>query len=570
MAVVAEPILEEQATSASPFSEHARAQYGALAAMRWSMFRNSVRSTKGAIELGARTVSTLVFCLMGLGLAFGLGVGAFFTVRKSQWLILALLFWAVLLIWQVVPITLAAFQQQFDMASLLRFPLSFPMFYTLNLIFGLIDVSTIMGGFCCMGVWVGITVAKPELSGWAALMLLVFGLFNVLLVRAIFAWIDRWLAQRRTREIVTAIFLVAVLCLQFLNPAFGMVKYRSPNSPQARATRMKRQAEFGPWIDRATAVQNWLPPGLAARVVSGAAEGSPAAGLPLLALLALYAAAPGLALGSRLHAEFRGENLGEAPSRKQAQTRGSSGWRLDGSGPIAAVIEKEIRTLMRAMPLLYALGAPLLMVFIFAGVFHSRGGARFQWVLLVSLAYAILGFTQLLYNNLGTEGTGIQVLFLSPTPFRTVILAKNLFHSALFALDAVLVTILASLRYGFPSAIILAATWAWLLFALPMHLAAGNLFSMWMPYRINLGRIGRQKGAQANALLSMVVQVGVLGVGAGVLFLCSLYAKLWLAIPVFVLMGAIAVVVWLRVLAHVDEIAYRQREDLVAELVRTE
>jgi ABC-2 type transport system permease protein len=307
--------------------------------------------------------------------------------------VLALLLWAAFLIWQIVPITLASFQQQFEMASLLRFPLAFPTFYTLHLIFGFVDASTIMGGFCCLGIWMGITVAKPALSGWAALALLVFGLFNVLLVRAIFAWIDRWLAQRRTREIVSAIFLVGVLSLQLLNPAFGIVKYQSPNSPAARAVRLKRQTEFGPWIDRGIAVQNWLPPGLAERVISGAAAGTPAAGLPLLALLALYAAAPGLALGSRLRGEFRGESFGEAPARTQVKTR-QGHLLLDGSGPIAAVVEKELRTLMRAMPLLYALGTPLLMVFIFAGLFHRRSGgaANFQWGLLVCLAYAVLGF----------------------------------------------------------------------------------------------------------------------------------------------------------------------------------
>ena len=554
-----------------PLSGFARMQYAALATMRWEMFRNSVRSTKGAIELGARTVSTLMFCMMGLGLAFGLGVGAFYATLRGQWGILDLLMWGVLFLWQVVPISLASFQQHFDMGGLLRFPLGFGTFLMLHLIFGLVDVSTLVGGFCCMGIWIGMTIARPELWGWAALALVVFGAFNMLLVRAIFAWIDRWLAQRKTREIVRAVFLVAMLGLQVLNPAFGVVKYRSPNSPAAQAARMKRQAEFGPWIDRGIVVQGWLPPGLAGRVLGGAAQGKAATGLPLLGLLALYAAGPGLALTVRLRAEFRGENLGEAPARRQAPAR-SGRWLLDGSGPIAAVMEKEVRTLMRALPLVYGLAAPLLMVFIFSGLFRNRasGGAHISWGLLICLAYAVVGFTQLLYNNLGTEGAGIQILFLSPTPFRTVILAKNLFHSMLFAVDAVLVTMVAGLRYGLPSTTVLAATWAWVLFALPAHLAAGNLFSLWMPYRINMGRMGRQKGAQANALLSMAVQAAVLGVGAGVLALCSYYAQLWLAIPVLTVMAAAAVAVWLRVLGHVDALAYRRRDDLIATLVRTE
>ena len=98
--------------------------------------------------------------------------------------------------------------------------MGFGAFYLLHLVFGLVDVSTIMGGFCCIGILVGITMAQSGLFVWAALSLAIFAVFNVLLVRAIFAWIDRWLAQRRTREIVSAVFLVAMLSMNFFNPAF--------------------------------------------------------------------------------------------------------------------------------------------------------------------------------------------------------------------------------------------------------------------------------------------------------------------------------------------------------------
>ena len=52
----------------------ARVQYAALARLRWQMFTNGLRSNKGALELGARTVS-FVFYAVG-GLAFGVGAGA--------------------------------------------------------------------------------------------------------------------------------------------------------------------------------------------------------------------------------------------------------------------------------------------------------------------------------------------------------------------------------------------------------------------------------------------------------------------------------------------------------------
>jgi ABC-2 type transport system permease protein len=555
-----------------PFGALARVQYFALARMRWSMFRNGLRSNRGTMELGARSVTLIVYSLIGLGLGVGLGIGAYVLTVDNMLQILPALIWGIFLLWQVMPITLASFQEQFDMGGLLRFPVGFGPFYLLHLIFGLVDISTIMGALACLGIWLGITIARPDLSAWTALALGIFAAFNILLVRAVFAWIDRWLAQRRTREILGAIFFIALLSLQLLNPAFGVVKYRNPGGSEAKAARQQRKAAFGTWIKSANSVQRWLPPGLAASTVERASRQKPVEGLEDIGVVGLYVLAAGGVLAARLRAEYRGENLGEAPSRKKAE-RHTGKWLIEGTGPMGAVMEKELRVLARALPLLYGLGAPLLMVFVLSGLYRkgaSVAGHPLPIALLISLAYAMVGFTQLFYNNLGAEGAGIQLLFLSPTPIRTVILAKNLFHAVLFSVDAVLVCIVASFRFSLPSPLILVATAAWLLFALPVHLAAGNLFSLNMPYRINLSRMTRQRGSQASSLLSMLIQLAVLGVGTGIFALCSVFDMLWLAVPVFLAMAAVAALVWMRILSNVDAIANRRRDLLISTLVKAE
>ncbi|HWE84745.1 MAG TPA: hypothetical protein VG267_07360 [Terracidiphilus sp.] len=546
------------------FSRLARIQYAALARMRWSMFRNGMRSSKGAFELGARVSMILLYGVMGLGMAFGAGAGAYFMVSNGAWKFLPILFWAVCFVWQIVPVSMASFQQQFDPDVLLRFPVSFGAFYLLHLVFGLVDASTIVGMFCCTGMLVGVGLARPDLIGWSVLALLAFAAFNVFLVRAIFAWIDRWLAQRRTREILTALFFLALLSMQLLNPALRGNSRFAKMTPEARAHALR-------WVHRADMVQRWMPPGLAAGMLQDAQGNNPAQSLESLGVLCVFVLATGGALAVRLHAEYRGENLGEAPARKQADRRRGE-WLIDGSGPVAAVLEKELRTLLRAMPLLYAVGAPLLMVFVFSSMPHARGSTHihFPVALLLCLAYGIVGFTQMLYNNLGAEGAGIQIVFLSPTPIRTIIMAKNLFHSALFGLEALLICVIVAWRFGMPPLDAFAATLCWLLFAVPAHLAAGNIFSINMAYRINLGRIGRQRGSQANALLSILIQMGVLGAGAGVLALCSFFDEIWLAIPIFLVMAAGAIFAWLRVLSNVDRLANQRREDLVSGLVRAE
>ena len=91
-----------------------------------------------------------------------------------------------------------------------------------------------------------------------------------------------------------------------------------------------------------------------------------------------------------------------------------------------------------------------------------------------------------------------------------------------------------------------------------------------MPYRVNLGRISRQRGSQASALVSMLIQAFVIGCGAVVLELCTFFDKRWLAAPCLLVMPAWRLVVWLRVLRSTDSLANRNRDNLIGTLAKTE
>jgi protein-S-isoprenylcysteine O-methyltransferase Ste14 len=127
--------------------------------------------------------------------------------------------------------------------------------------------------------------------------------------------------------------------------------------------------------------------------------------------------------------------------------------------------------------------------------------------------------------------------------------------------------VLAALRLGIPDPGD-SATAAWLLFALPCNLAAGNLFSLKMPYRVNPGRITRQRGSQANALLSLLVQLGFLAIGAAVFSLSWFLDKMWMAAPIFVLLAVGAVVVWHQVLNTANDVANERRTELITALMK--
>jgi ABC-2 type transport system permease protein len=573
------------------FSPEARGQYAALAEMRLRMLVNSLRTSRGGFELGARIVRIGFFLLVGAGAGTGLGFAAFGMASDNGiGGLLPLLFWPVLLLWQLVPVMMASFQEPVDLSLLLRFPVSFGSYVLEYLVFGLFDASSILGGFCLAGIWTGLVCARPGLIGWITLAAILFAAFNVLLTRMVFAWLDRWLAQRRTREILGMVFLFLLLGAQLLNPAIyghngghsgghngensrghsgensggnGGSRPDHHSGPPSRENIAKmRQA-----AKTANHVQSVLPPGLAAGAIRAAERGRGIEAAASLGGLTLYTLAAGSLLALRLRAGYRGENLGEAPKRvaksDEAGTRRST---FDLAGPIGAVVEKELRYLARSGIMLYSLVAPLVILFVMG---HGSGAAfASRYALPLGAAYGFLGLTRLVYNSLGGEGAGIQLYFMSPTPFRTVMLAKNLVQLSLFLVELAVVGTIVFFRFGLPGGEMLAATVCWLLFALPVQLAAGNVLSITMAYRMTLTRVSREQGSAGNGLLSLGIQLLLFGVGAAVFLPLARFGHPRLAAPAFLALAACGVILWLRVLSNADRMAASRREALIGSLAR--
>jgi ABC-2 type transport system permease protein len=545
---------------AGVFSREARQQYGAVAAMRWQMLRHSLRTKRGNFELGARIAVTSFFALIGLAIGVGLGFGAYGIASEHELRLLVVLFWPVFFLWQFFPLMVASFQEHVDMSAFLRFPMSFGSYMLMTLVFGLFDISSVIGAICTYGIWTGLVVAQPRAVLGITLALLLFAAFNLLLTRMIFAWIDRWLAQRRTREVMGAAFLFLLLSFQLINPA---IRHYHGRLPVSRGT-----------LRVADRVQSFLPPGLTATAVRFSLTGDQAQSLAPMSGLALYAAAAGLLLGLRLRAEYRGENLGEGspqPAKARSAAKTVARGAFPGiSGPVGAVIEKELRYLSRSGIMLYSLAAPLIMLLIFGSSGSRQGGFSFigRYALPVGVAYSFLGLTRMIYNSLGGEGSGIQLYFTSPTPFRTIMLSKNLVQLALFCLELVLVCVIVHFRYGMPDAAMIVVTFCWLLFALPLQLAAGNILSLTMAYRMTLTRMSREEGAAGNGFTSLAIQVVIVGIGAAVFIPLSAHGHAAIAGAVFLLLAVVSVAFWLRIFSNLDRMAAARREDLIATLAR--
>lgn len=535
------------------------AQFRAVAYMRWRMFLNSLRTRRGGFELGARVAMQAFFAFIGLSIGVGLGFAAWGMAAHDQVDFLAAILWAVFIFWQIVPISIASFQEVADLSILLRFPVTFSSYALFYVLSGFFDIGTLVGGIALLGVWIGASLARPGLIGWLTLSLALFAVFNILLTRMIFAWINRWLAQRKTREILGVVFLFLVLGVQLLNPALNQHHRYQREIIHAKASQSLRV------IRR---VQGWLPPGLAGKAVARAQKGRPlAAGADLL-FVAFFAAAAGAGLALRLRAEYRGESIGEAPAPVKVATARKQRNLLEGSGPIAAVMEKEIRYLSRSGIMLYGFFAPLVIVFLFSGGRSHGPGFGGEYALPVGVAYSFLGLTRFVYNNLGGEGAGIQLYFLSPTPFRKVMLAKNIVHTIIFAAELVLVCAIVGFRSGIPEPQILIATFCWLLFAVPVQLAIGNILSITMPYRMNMTRMSREQGAAGNGLLSVLIELLVFAVGAAVYVPLKLTGHAAFAAPILLVLAAGSILFWLRVLANSGTMVDARKESLIANLYR--
>jgi ABC-2 type transport system permease protein len=541
---------------------HARNQYAAILRARLQTFAHSLRSSRGVVNLLSRAIVGIMIAFGGLGGAVGLGSAAwmFVTDRKPAWI--AALLWFVFVFWQMFPVLGTAFTQNVDTSDLLRFPLTYRAYFLVRLAYGVIDIATALGSLWLLGIAIGIAVADIRLFPWAAFVILVFACVNVLLSRTIFSWVERWLARRRTRELLGILFFLVMISFQLVGPLLGRYGHK-PTPQEARLA-----GELSP-------IQQITPPGLAGAAIARFNTGAVPAAFGNLAALALYGLIFFLLLDRRMRAQYHGESLseGEGKSSRIKDKRLHVGWDIPGlSGPIVATIEKELRYLSRSGPMLLTLIMPAFMLLIFrlgpSG--HSEGmlSRAPNLAFPVGAAYALLMLTNLVYNNFGADSSGVQLYFALPVRLRSVVLAKNLSHVAVFALEMLVIWLAVGFMYQRPALDVTAATLAGVLFAAPINFAAGNLLSMHWPKRIEFGVLGRQRAAPATVLVSFGIQFAVFGIAALVMWYSERQQSMWLAAAIFLALAFVTISAYFVVLRSIDRVAMDRREVLIAELSR--
>lgn len=570
-------LIETSLSQPQPWtSAQSRAQFAALAYLRWCIFRNGFRRKGGVGELIARIIFLPLLGIFAFFPILGAGFAGYYIVSSNRLALLPALTWAIFLLTQLVSINIAAPTLSFDLNIIIRFPLSFSRYLTARLFFGLLSASNVIGTLALVAADIGIGVARPSLMPWATLLLGTFALTNIFFTRMIFAWIDRWLSTRRSRELLTAFILFASLGFQYLNVTFN---------PGLQGGH-HRSASHLPFLlklgHRLQPIADILPPGLTSISITSFSQGhlvaSTAALLGLIVFGALFLAI----YAWRMQREFRGENLNEltqkqpvaaphaaisytAPALHSAPTDNGT----FGLSPVLlACLGKEFLYLRRNTNQLYGFIAPIFMVFLFAGRIGSSG--RFgELVFPAAVAYSILGVSMLSYNALGVDGSGVQLYFLTPTRLRDVFLAKNLIGFLLNLIELVLIFAVISFVSHPPSLLVGLATLCWLLFATFTNGAVGNLHSLVAPKKIDLTKVSRKQTSQLSALIALGVVVACCAIGFAVFSLTNSLQRPWLMLPLFVALAAAGLLFYLQVLNRLDTVALKHREALSEELCKT-
>jgi len=548
-----------------------REQFAAVAELRWRIFVNSLRTLRGRLELVSRIFAGIGYSIIGIGGTIGLGVGAWYLVslNHSEWLALPL--WGILLYWQLFPVVGTAFVGTFDAQNFLRFPLSYRSYFVMRLVYGSLDPTTVVSVLWLTGLAAGISARVPRLLPWTFMVCAAFAAFNVSLSRAIFSWIERWLARRKSREILGLFFFLLIIGVQLISPLMNYYLHHP--------SRFSRPSRLAPALEWA-AVERFLPPGLASAAVSQALRNHFALAFGALALLSIDTIILLVFLHVRLLAQYRGENLSESPALAGVRTKSkqtvSAGWDLGGfSGPVAAIFEKEFHYLSRSGPMLFPLVMPVVILVIFRlGLANARHGSSFLathagFAFPAGAAYAILVLGGFCYNSFGTEGAGVQFYYMSPARFREILLGKNLAQGTVLLLEMVLVWIGVALLFYAPSVGITLATLFGGCFVVLMTFTVGNWMSLYAPKKIDWAALGKQRGAAVTGFAFLGVQAGTLGLVGVAVLLAALLHQAWVATVLLFVFAGLALRGYAYALNRIDAVAIRRRENMIAELGRT-
>jgi len=508
------------------------AQLRTLVWLKWTLFRNSLRSSKAVVNRIASVLAMLAALALALFIALGLGVAAYAltspelalhtfqpktragvpAVPSTEFIFFSI-FALCYLLWSTLPLSMGS-SRQFDPGNLLLYPISLRKLFAVDFVSEIASIQSVFAIPAIIAIGIGTGVAQGKIAG-AILIALVAAAFGVALSKWVSTSVGSLIRSKRTRG-ETLLALIGVVA-GLGGALFGQI-----------APLIFRHAQSIPAL-------RWTPPGaIAFALTHGLREGRGAGYTLALAVVIAYTMIlVSISYWLSRRAVLGGGKTKEA--RRQTATtvteRNYAGWDIPLVSPAAsAIIEKEVRYMMRNAQLRMMTLMPLILIAIRLTNrqrFDRRGvgtdGSAFVTGFLKygqglmatgGILYVFLILSGLFCNQFAFEHGGMRTLVLSPIDRRNILLGKNLAISSvalIFSAGLLLINelVFRDLSVG----TLLFAALSFFTFV-PLMSVIGNWFSVRFPKPMKFGKRLNVSGVVGLLLIPMMIGLALVPLAA--------------------------------------------------------
>ncbi len=448
----------------------------------------SMRPRRGRALRGSAVFSvfTTLFFYGIFGL-FGLSMMFLFSSPDIAGRFVQALSGALLLItgyWQIGPVITASFGASIDLRKLMAYPVPRRDLFLVEVLLRAMtsfDIVLVLGGIV-------IGLLRNPLYGWAAAPYVIggsvaFAVMNVLFSAGVKSWMERFFVRTRFKEVF---FLIVVLVM--VSPQlFLLTNTRAPE-----VLRLVPSQVFWPWgaMARLMLRENAL-----AGVLTGAAW------ICVAFLFSRRQFGKMLAFDGPVSA--RKEKKGAPDRLSERLFRLPSRFLPD---PLAALIEKELRTLTRISRFRMAYGMSCFfgVLLVVPSIRRGPHSPFLQYALPIMAVYGLLMLGQITFwNSFGFDRSAAQGYFCWPVRFRDALIAKNVSVMVMLIPQVALVTLIARAFHvpSSPGKIVEAIAVDGI--AALFWFGLGNISSVRMPRAMNPEKMNQM----ANKLQSLTILI---------------------------------------------------------------
>ncbi|MBI2685723.1 MAG: hypothetical protein HYX27_05365 [Acidobacteria bacterium] len=393
-------------------------------------------------------------------------------------------FFLIFFFWQIFPIVLATQGAYLDMRRLLVYPIPETQLFLLETALRVTTALEMI--LVCFGLFAGLLL-NPAIPIWAPFTVIVFMAFNLLLATGVKSALERLFKKKGVRELMMLVFVGLILV-----PQFAAAALEDGALPKLQFLQhFARLFQAMPWAAAGT---------LALGRFSAFAAASLGGAMALTYLFARIQFQRTLAIDESAAAGRSKPERTESPWLERA-TRWPAVFLLD---PVAALVEKDLRTLSRAprFRLIFMMASTFGAVLWLPQALRSKDGWMAHNYITMAALYGILVLGEALYWNVfGFERAGAQHWFVTPVRFGDVLRAKNVVALCFTLLSILCLSFIAILLpIGAGVAQVADALAAATVF-LVCVMAGGNLTSVYLPRPINAEQAWRNNASKTQFML---------------------------------------------------------------------